>query len=169
MPSDLYGKPYADSSLFIAFIKGEWTVNCDGDKRCDVVQRVFEQMEEANKPIYTSTLTRAEVHLGKPPPGSTDPAVKLTDAQDESILEFLKRDLFISIDVDTEIGNEATRLARKHGIAPNDATHLASALRAGCDALWAWDKRFEKVRHPKIKVEEPRIKRQRTLIQVEKA
>jgi predicted nucleic acid-binding protein len=40
---------------------------------------------------------------------------------------------------------------------PNDAVHLACALRGGCDVLLAWDDRFVKVQHPTLRIEEPRI------------
>jgi hypothetical protein len=40
---------------------------------------------------------------------------------------------------------------------PNDAIHLACALRAGCDVLLGWDNRFAKVTHPNIRLEEPQI------------
>jgi len=98
--------------------------------------------------IVTSALTLAEVHKLRVGPA-------LGDEDDERILRFFEHAFLEIVDVDRRIGEHANRLCRAHGIYPNDAVHLASAIRAGCDVLLAWDNRFTRVREPRIRIEEP--------------
>jgi predicted nucleic acid-binding protein len=106
-------------------------------------------------------LTISEVHKLK---GGTE----LADAEDDSIIEFLRNSFIKIINNDRGIGEHANRLARQTGLTPNDAIHLASALYAGCDVLLVWDKRFGKVKYPGISIEEPRMMGQLKLMEVEK-
>jgi hypothetical protein len=64
------------------------------------------------------------------------------------------------IEVDREIGLDAHRFCRQYSsnkLLPNDAIHLACALRASCDVLLAWDTPLTTVSHPGIRIEEPSI------------
>ena len=62
--------------------------------------------------------------------------------------------------LDRKIGEHANRLCRQFGLYPNDAIHLACALRAGCDVLFAWDDRFTRAENPGIRIEEPTVAQQ---------
>jgi predicted nucleic acid-binding protein len=145
--ADQYKKPYLDSSVFIAWIKGEIIEGVDRKK---IAEHILNQASRGEFQIYTSTLTLAEVH--KPRHGT-----RLADDQDERILAYFEHDFFRLVDVDRNIAEQANRLCREHNIAPNDAIHVACALRAGCDVLLAWDDKLIKVKHPKLQLAEPQM------------
>lgn len=145
--AETYKKPYVDSSVFIAWVKAEVVGGADRGK---IAQHILSAAERGDFSIYTSALTLAEVH--KLRTGRT-----LPNGDSDKIIEYLERSHVKLIDVDRRIGEEANRLCRTHGIKPNDAIHLASALRAGCDVLLAWDKRFTAVQTEQIRLEEPMI------------
>lgn len=145
--ADQYRKPYLDSSIFIAWVKGEVIGTVDRGK---VAQHILSSAENGKFSIYTSTLTLAEVHKLR-----IGPVLPIGDS--DKILEYLERKHVKVIDVDRRIGEHANRLCREYGIYPNDAIHMASALRAGCDVLYAWDNRFTKVTGDLIIVKEPAI------------
>lgn len=143
--AERYERPYLDSSGFIGWLKGEVV---KGVRRGDVVAHILSQAEVGEFKIHTSAITLAEVHKLRSTPA-------LADDQDERILAYFEHDFIIVIDVDRGIGEHANRLCRQYGILPNDAIHLACALRASCDVLLAWDDRFVKVQHPSIRLEAP--------------
>lgn len=101
--------------------------------------------------IGISTLMLAEVHKTRTGP-------TLSGAEDDTLLAFFEHDYFDFVDIDRNIGAEANRLYRQYSLRPNDAIHLASALRLGCDALLTGDERFLAVRHPDIRIEEPEMR-----------
>jgi len=145
-----YQKPYLDSTVFIGYLKDEVI---KGVERGKIAEHILQQSEEGTYRIYTSTLTLAEVYHYR---GGT----KLTEQEADDILLFFERDFFEFIDVDREIGEQANRFCREFGLRPNDAIHLACALRAQCDVLFAWDERMLKTVHPDISVEEPKMRGQ---------
>ncbi len=133
--------------MFLAWLKGEVIKGID---RGTVGRHLVALAERGAFPIVTSALTLAEVHKLRAGPVTSDEL-------DESLLAFFEHDYILLVDADRLIGEEANRLCRKFGINPMDAVHLASALRAGCDVLLAWDNRFVKVTDPPIRIEEPQI------------
>jgi predicted nucleic acid-binding protein len=143
-----YRRPYLDSNVFIAFVKKE--ENIGGVNRYLVARHILTRAAHGHFQIYTSALTLAEVHKlrGQSP---------LAPDQDDRLLRFFENDYIRLVDVDRIIGEEANRFCRRFGITPNDAIHLACALRAGCDVLLCWDKRFAKVTTVGIRLEEPEI------------
>ena len=143
--AEQYQKPYLDSSVFIAWLKGETVKGVD---RGAIADHILTLAEDGQFKIHTSAITLAEVHKLRT-------SAKLSNDEDERILAYFEHDFIQIIDVDRAIGEEANRLCRQYGVLPNDGIHLACALRAGCDALLAWDDRFVKVDHPEIRVEEP--------------
>jgi len=160
---DPYKNPYFDSSVFIAWIKGEIGENVEyrneGGKSTKVVKRtnrkaivdhILKQAKDGNIKIYTSSFTLSEVHKKRN-------HEKLTSEQDEKILAFFENDFIELVDVDRRIGEAANGLCRSMGLLPADAVHLASALRAGSDVLLAWDDRVTNKSHPDIRIEEPEI------------
>lgn len=146
--ADEYQRPYLDSNVFVAWIKGEVA---DGIDRREVADYILSLAEQGAFKVYVSALTLAEVHKLR-----SDPAT-LPDQDDETILAYFERDFIQVVDVDRRIGEEANRFCRQYGLYPNDAIHLACALRARCDVLLAWDKRFARVSHPSIRIEAPRM------------
>jgi predicted nucleic acid-binding protein len=144
---ETYQKPYFDSSVFIGWIKGEVAKGID---RRLVADSILGLAERGDFQIYTSALTLAEVHKLR---GGERLPTNLGDR----ILAYFEHDFIRIIDVDRNIGEQAHRKCREHGIYPNDAIHLACAMKAGCEVLLAWDDRFNKVREPNIRIEEPQM------------
>lgn len=145
--AEQYQKPYLESSVWLGWIKGE---GVDGLDRGEIAKRILDQAQAGAFKVYTSTLTLAEVHKLRSGP-------VLPSEHGDTLLAYFEHEFTELIDVDRGIGEEAHRLCRTHGIYPADAIHLASALRAGCDILQAWDNRFTNVKLPNIRVEEPRL------------
>jgi predicted nucleic acid-binding protein len=144
-----YKSPYLDSNVFIAWKKGEVVAGVD---RFGIAQHILLEAEEGHAyRITISALTLAEVYKVKGRPE------RLSNKLTEELLLYFQNDWFDVIPVDRSIGEEANLFCRQYGILPNDAIHLACALRASCDVLLAWDKRFCKVNHPSIRLEEPQI------------
>lgn len=148
MVPDQYQRPYLDSTIFIGWIKGEVVDRVDRQR---VATHLLTLAERKVFKIYICAVTLAEVHKRRRDP------VALTPDQDERILEFFEHDFFEVMDVDRQIGEEANRLCRQLGLLPNDAIHLACALRGRSDVLLTWDKSFAAKKHPGIRIEEPQI------------
>jgi predicted nucleic acid-binding protein len=140
-----YARPYLDASVFIAWVKGEVV---DGVDRADIVEHILTLAQRGAYKVHTSALTLAEVHQKR----GYD---SLRDQEDEELLAFFEHDFIEIIDVDRLIGEEANRLCRRHGLRPNDAIHIASALRAGCEVALFWDHRVTNKTMPGIRLEEP--------------
>lgn len=145
--ADQYQKPYIDSSVFIGWIKGEVI---DGVDRKAVADHILYLAESKTYRITISALTLAEVHKKRRMPA-------LTEEEDKKILLFFEHEYFDLVDVDREIGEQANQFCRAYGLMPNDAIHLACALRAGCDVLLSWDAGLNKVVRPDIRLEMPQI------------
>lgn len=151
----LYTRPYLDASVFIAWIQNEVvervrngvreTVN-----RVDIAQHVLTLAEHGHYTIYTSTITYAEVFK----PKGHNP---LEPKVNQDFIDYLENDFIRIVEVDREIGIHANRLAALYGLNANDAIHTASALRAECDVVLAWDDPFTGRNGivPGIRIEEP--------------
>ena len=64
------------------------------------------------------------------------------------------------VPIDRDDSEEANRLCRKYQaekLSPNDALHMACAIKAGCDVLFTWDKDFLTVVSPDIEIKPPFI------------
>jgi predicted nucleic acid-binding protein len=142
--SNQYKYPYLDSSVFIGWIKGERI----GDRK-DIADHILKLAENGFFKICASALTLAEVHKKR---GS----IQLSEAEDNSILDFFEHEFIDIVDVDRMIGEQANKLCRQYPLQPNDAIHLACALKAKCDVLLTWDNPFVSVQHPDITIENPR-------------
>ena len=150
---DQYRHPYLDADVYIAWIKGE---SRHGRPCKPIVDHILRHAEAGTFRIGISTLMLAEVHKTRAGP-------TLSRAEDDTLLAFFEHDYFDFVDVDRNIGEDANRLCRRYGLRPNDAIHLASALRLGCDVLLTWDERFLSVQHPNIRIEEPEMRGQLSL------
>jgi predicted nucleic acid-binding protein len=155
----LYRKPYIDSDVFIGVIKNEVIPETIADGQIVNVERgkigshVLTLAEQRVFPIYISPLTIAEVHKIRH-------QERLTDDENENILEFFENDFVTVVPIDREDGESANRLCRRYQserLSPTDALHLACALKAGCDVILTWDRDFERVKLPEIRIERPTI------------
>ena len=144
---ETYRKPYFDSSVFIAWIKGEVI---KGIERGVVAGSILTVAQHGDFQIYTSALTLAEVHKLRG-------GERLPSNLGDRILAYFEHDFIRIVDVDRNIGEQAHKKCREHGIYPNDAIHLVCAMKAGCEVLLAWDSRFNKVKEPTIRIEEPQM------------
>lgn len=125
-----YKRPYAESSIFIAWIENE--TSADGASRGAISTHFLQRAQQGDYTVTTSAWTLAEVHKKRHGP-------KLTTDQDEKILAWFEHPFIELVDVDREIGEHANKLAREHNLMPGDAVHVACALRAKCDCLLSWD------------------------------
>ena len=146
MTSSQYKYPYLDSSVFIGWIKGEKNGITD---RKDIADHILKLAENGTFKICASALTLAEVHKKRGSP-------QLSADEDRRILEFFEHEFIDIVDIDRTIGEQANRLCRQYPIRPNDAIHLACALKAKCDVLLTWDNPLASVQHPDIVIENPR-------------
>ncbi len=120
----------------------------DGSDCADIVQHLLQQAERGVFKVYISSLTLAEVYK----PKGYDP---LKPTQNQRLLEYFEHEFFEMVLVDRDIGIEANRIAAMYGLNPNDAIHTACALRAGCEVILTWDKRFLSKVVPGIRIERP--------------
>ncbi len=145
--ADQYRKPYLESSVFISWIKGE-IVN--GVDRKSIVEHVLNSAKNAAYYVFISPVVLAEVHKRRGSPS-------LTDEENGRILKFFEHEWIKMIDINRDDGEKANLLCRQYSLTPNDALHLACALKGGCDILLSWDERLVSVVHPSIRIEQPQI------------
>jgi len=149
--ADQYQRPYVDASVFLGW-KNREVIN--GKDSHAIFQHIWENAEGGLYKIYTSPLTIAEVFKLRH---------QTTIQPTQTILDVLKefeRDFLESIEIDREIGLQANLLCRQYAankLFPNDAIHLACAIRGKCDVLLAWDRPLNSITHPNIRIEEPEI------------
>lgn len=160
--SDSYRKPYIESSVFIAFIKGEQDQgpNHDQDAK-QILDSIIDAAKAGVFPIITSALTIAEVFKNKKNP-------PLTDQQNEDLRPYFREAYLQIVEIDREVGDRANELCRTlpadatagfKMMRPNDAIHIAAAERAECDVVLAWDPDFisQKPRISTVRLENPKI------------
>lgn len=148
--ADRYKKPCLDSSIFIGGLNGEI---CSTVKRGVVFHHIWEKARAGEFTIFISAIALVEVYKKKHRQKSD---AELLD----EFLEYASEPFVEVIEVDRETGIHAHKLCREyagHRLMPNDAIHLACALRAGCDVLLAWDTPLAGISHPDIRIEEPEI------------
>jgi predicted nucleic acid-binding protein len=130
-----YIKPYIDSNIYIATLKGQETEDA---AKVQTSANILALAESGAFQIYASTFIEAEVVKA---PGESVP---LTQAQEDIIAAYLDRDFIVWVEVDRLIARKARQLSRTFGMKPPDAIHVATALRAGCDQLLTWDGKLHK-------------------------
>ncbi len=107
--ADFYKKPYLDSGVFIAWIKGEKITRKDASGVEEIIDRgkigehILTLAEKQLFPIIISALTIAEVHKKKNMP-------KLDKDENQNILGYFEHDFVSPVVVDRSIGEEANRL-----------------------------------------------------------
>ncbi len=148
----MYKRPYMESSVFIAFIKGEMI----DDHDCKaVVDSILAGAEDGTFPICTSSLTIAEVF-------KTKKSTPLTEKENEDLRPYFRAEYIRLIEVDRDIAEHANELCRiaaskpgAHKLRPNDAIHIACAERAGCDVLLSYDTDLTKQVHDSFSIQWP--------------
>jgi len=164
--SSYYSKPYVESSVFIAWIKGEKNgKNQEHDCRL-IFDAIIDAAKAGQFKIFTSALTLAEVFKNK-----KDPSHHLTDQENEDLRPYFREDFIQLIETDRDVGEKANLLCRTHkakpgqpALRPNDAIHIASAEKAGCDVILAYDPDFTQQTHETIDIDWPDISRIRGVI-----
>lgn len=141
---------YWDADCFLAWLNGEEPKAT----RCQPVIRLAEANELE---IVTSDLTLAEVLFLRRPDLPKE-------AQMRQIEDFFQLDYIIPVQVDRETVLEGRRLVWDRGIAPKDAIHVASALRADVEHFDTFDQELiaRAAGYP-LPVGEPDIPEQMTL------
>jgi predicted nucleic acid-binding protein len=152
--AEQYKKPYLESSVFIAWIKGESIPQTDAagkeigcENRAEIAKHILSLAEAGQFHVYTSSITITEVHKGN----NGKPA----SHSDSSTIDFFRSGFFKVIDVDRTIAESAHRCCRTLRLKPYDAVHLACALRAGCDVLLTWDSDLLNITHDGITISKP--------------
>lgn len=124
-----YRRLYLDADVYLALIKGE-------PGRVDIARSLLADAQQKRFTVVASTLIYAEVC------GHGDVrAAANADAVDERIAAFFEQGFLQWVEVDLVIARDARRLSREHRLRGADAIHLASAVRARCDALMSWNKK----------------------------
>lgn len=150
-----YRKPYLESSVFIAYIKGEKKGdNLEHD--CEaIIGTILDAARAGDFPIYTSALTIAEVHKKKRTTG-------LTDHENEDLRPYFREDYIQLVEVERNVGERANVLCQttkaqpgRPALRPNDAIHIACAEKAECDVILSYDPDLLKHQHPSIPIEWP--------------
>jgi predicted nucleic acid-binding protein len=143
MATAQYRRPYVDTSVYLAAINDEVD-------RAPIAREIFEAASRGDISIVASTFVAAEIIR---PRWEQAP---LAEDKERIIDEVLPASRIIWVELDLPLAAEARRLARRHGLKPADAVHLASALRANCDILLRWNHRFHVASDfPEIEVSDP--------------
>ena len=113
---------YWDSTNFISLIAE------DEPSRAETCQRILEDAEQGTSQVVISALTIAEVIKPKGQP-------VLTEDAETTISNFFLHEYMLVYDLNRAIAEHARKLARQHGLRPNDAVHLATAIAAKVDVF----------------------------------
>jgi predicted nucleic acid-binding protein len=116
---------YWDSSAFLGWLAKE-------PDKVDDCRGVIRQAEAGNLQIVTSALSLAEVIKIK---GETP----LPLSSSALIREFFKHEYIVVRQLDRFTAETARELIWEHGLAHNDAVHLATAIRAGLHRMDSFD------------------------------
>lgn len=147
----IYRRPYIESAVFIAFIKGE--LRDDGKHDCkQIMDSILKVAVRGRFQVYTSSLTIAEVFKKKN-------INSLTIQENEDLRPYFREPYIQLIEVDRAISERANELCRvapqETPLRPNDAVHIACAERAECETLLTYDKGMINHGHPTIAIEWP--------------
>jgi predicted nucleic acid-binding protein len=127
--ASIYQRPYLESSVFIALIKGEVEGGVD---RAEIAQNILDDAAAGRWPIFTSTFTLTEVIKDRRRP-------LLSVLEEQKIDAFFQHEYIKLVTLDREVAELARKLARAHQFRPADAVHLASAIKVAADELLTWD------------------------------
>lgn len=155
-----YRRPYVESSVLIAWIKGETK---DGDDVKQIFDTIVDAAAEGQFRIVTSTLTIAEVFKKKGDAKMGIAYAELTDEENASLLPHFREEYIDLVELDRFIAENANELCRTHksdgqtvpALRPNDAIHVAAAEAAGCDVILSYDAHLLNQTELKLPVQRP--------------
>lgn len=126
---------YWNSSVFCSFLNEE-------PDRFQVVEDLLKEARSGNIEIVTSSFTTVEVLKLK---GSAP----ITDEMEKEVVTFFEFPFIKLYDANRNVCELARQFVWKHGLAPKDAVHMATASLAAklvtIDGLFSWDTRFLKL------------------------
>lgn len=147
-------RPYLDSSVYIAAIKGPDSNEPAG--RAELARHILQEAERGTYRVTASTWLTVEVHKRGKGPVQSDDDLALIDG-------YLQQGYIDWVELDFMLAMEARRLARQHSLSPADAVHLATAIKSGCDELLRWDGPWPLGNYEGVEVREPYWFGQQTL------
>lgn len=125
---------HLDSSVYIAFQKGETIQAAGGLGRAELARMIFQAAEVGRIAVFTSTASLVEVRHG------VEFSSLSADARYRLIDQLFERSLTTFVEVDRDVALLARQIAVEYGIKTLDAIQIASARPAGCHELFIWDK-----------------------------
>lgn len=128
--TDNFTGVYLDSCVYLDDILG------DNPDRLDVSRTLLERAQLGVYRLVASTLVYAEV-AGNGPYREMHGTARLHAEQ--KIDAFFEQGLIRYVEVDLLVARKGRDLSRRCGLRGPDAVHLASAIRAGCDAFMTWN------------------------------
>lgn len=133
IPRQAFSRPYLDTSVYVAAIKGPTT---EDPGRVALSAQVLAEAEEGRLRVVASTFLHAEVIRDRGESVPLDPAA-------ETVVEkFLQRSFIAWVELDVAGGRSARALARRFNLKPPDAVHLSAAVRGRADVFFTWDARL---------------------------
>jgi len=127
-----YVRPYLDSSVYIAAIKGSTT---EDSQRVKVSAQVLTEAQVGRVRIIASAFLHAEVIRDRGEDKPLDPTKELV------VDNFLQRSFISWVELDIAGARDARTIVRRFGLKPPDAVHLAAAVRGKADIFFTWDER----------------------------
>ena len=124
---------HLDSSVYIAFLKGETIQAAGGLSRAELARMIFRAAEVGQISVFTSTASLVEVRRG------VDSSSLSADDRYRLIDDLFDRSLTTYVEVDRHVAISARRIAVEYGIKTLDAIQIASAQSARCEELFIWD------------------------------
>ena len=127
---------HLDSSVYIAFLKGETIPAYNNMSRVSLAKLIFDGAEAGEVSLFTSTVSLVEVRRGE----------NVTQESESEV--FAKIDALFSrsstqfVELDRDVAISARLLAVRYGLPLMDAVQVASALRVGCHEAFFWDMRI---------------------------
>ena len=137
-------RPYWDSSLFVAHVKGERMLGANGLERAEIVTRLMTDAQAGKFKVLTSFATLAEVRRIKAKDETLD------QKELDVIKALFESSWIVPIEVNREVAEKAQSIGVRYLISPLDSIHVASAIYAKCDVLFAWDKPLQSKLPPEI-------------------
>ena len=124
---------FLDSSVYIAFLKGETIPAAAGMTRVELARLLFGAAEVGRISFFTSTISIVEVRRGVDSPAiSTQTRLRLIDG-------LFDRTLTRFVEVDRDVALSARSMANEYNLKNMDAIQISSDRAANCEEMFIWD------------------------------